>query len=318
MAKRLGGASGLRLRSFALGGALALAACGSGAPIADASRPRIVSLNPCTDAVLAEVAAPGQLLAISHYSHDPSATSMDIARAREFASVSGSVEEIVALKPDVVVASSFLSPATAQALRDLGIRVVLEPIPSDVAGALEQVRTLAALTGNPVAGEALNRRIQAALDEAAPVPGSRKVPALVWQSGGIVAGEHTLIAELLSRSGFVNAAAARGLAQADYLPLERVLADPPAVILTVGSAVAEEDRMLRHPALSHLAGVTRAPLESSLLWCGGPTIPRALARLAQVRQGIDRATSVDGGRVAEGQRLASAQSRIQNSAGNEP
>jgi iron complex transport system substrate-binding protein len=275
---------GFRFGATAL--TLALAACGSGGPVADASRPRIVSLNPCTDAVLAEVAAPGQLLAISHYSQDPSATSMDITRARQFAAVSGSVEEIAALKPDVVVASSFLSPTTAQALRDLGMRVVLEPIPSDVPQALEQVRSLAALTGNRKAGEALARRINFALDDAAPAPGSARIPALVWQSGGIVAGERTLVADLLGRSGFVNAAAARGLAQADYLPLERVLADPPRVIFTVGSPAAEEDRMLRHPALSRLTGTVRAPLDSSLLWCGGPTIPRALARLAQVRAGL--------------------------------
>lgn len=266
--------------------ALALAACGSGAPMADAARPRIVSLNPCTDAVLAEVAAPGQLLAISHYSQDPSATSMDIARARRFKATSGSVEEIVALKPDVVVASSFLAPATAQALRDLGIRVVLEPIPSDVPAALAQVRSLAALTGDRKAGAALAGRIEAALADAAPAPGGSSVPALVWQSGGIVAGDDTLIADLMERSGFKNAAAARGLAQADYLPLERVVADPPRVIFTVGSPAAEEDRMLRHPALARLAGVTRAPLDGSLLWCGGPTIPRALARLAQVRAQI--------------------------------
>ncbi|MEC8772849.1 MAG: iron ABC transporter substrate-binding protein, partial [Pseudomonadota bacterium] len=42
-----------------------LSACaggGAGAP-AGTERPTIVSLNPCTDAILAEVAGPGQLLA---------------------------------------------------------------------------------------------------------------------------------------------------------------------------------------------------------------------------------------------------------------
>lgn len=275
-----------RMRPFVLALCAALGACQPAQPTVDAARPRIVSLNPCTDAVLAEVAAPGQLLAISHYSHDPSATSMDIDQARRFAAVSGSVEEIAALSPDVVVASAYLAPTTAQALRDLGIRVVLEPIPTDVAASVAQVHQLAALTGNRRAGEALAGRIERALVEAAPPVGSPAVPALVWQSGGIVAGDDTLIAELMARTGFVNAAAARGLSQADYLPLERVLADPPRVIFTIGSAIAEEDRMLRHPALSRLTGMTRAPLPGALLWCGGPTIPRALARLAQVRAGL--------------------------------
>ena len=248
-----------------------------------------MSLNPCSDAILAEVAAPGQLLAISHYSHDPASASMDVDLARRFPAVSGSVEEVAALSPDVVVAGSFLAPATRQALDDLGIRVVSLPMPDDVAGSIAQVRELARLAGNARAGDALVERIDKALAGAAPAgAGAEAAPlqALVWESGGIVAGDATLIADLLRRAGFVNGAAARGLSQADFLPLERVVAAPPAVIFTVGDPRAQEDRMLRHPALRSLRGTARVPLESNMLWCGGPTIPRALARLSAVRRGL--------------------------------
>lgn len=275
-------------------GALALAGAGVAGceggitEAAPASRqtmsvPTIVSLNPCSDAVLAQVSAPGQLLAISHYSRDPASSSMDLDEARRFRAVSGSVEEVAALAPDVVVTGAYLDPASAQALRDLGIRVVALPIPADIAESEAQVRSLAALTGNRAAGEAMIGRIEQALARYAPPAGTEATPALVWESGGIVAGDGTLIADLMSRTGFANAAAARGLSQADFLPLERVLADPPRVIFAVGDARAEADRMLRHPALAQLPGMTRASLDPALLWCGGPTIPRALARLAQVR-----------------------------------
>ncbi|WP_330701470.1 helical backbone metal receptor [Novosphingobium resinovorum] len=247
-------------------------------------RPRIVSLNPCTDAILAEIAAPGQLLAISSYSHDPSASSMDPAVAARFAETTGTVEEIAALEPDIVVASSFLPPTTAQALRDMGLEVVLKPMPATVDASLAQVRDMARLVGNRSVGEALVGRIETALARAKLASGARPVPALLWESGGIVAGEGTLIVDLMVHAGFANAAAARGLSQADYLPLERVVADPPRVIFTVGSPAAEEDRMLRHPALARVKGMTRAPIDRSLVWCGGPTIPRALARFAQVRR----------------------------------
>jgi iron complex transport system substrate-binding protein len=269
---------------------LLLTACQpwSAPPVADSVRPRIVSLNPCTDAILAEVAAPGQLLAISHYSHDPSATSMDLADAARFPETSDAVEDIAAFAPDVVVGSAFLPPATAQALRDMGMHVVLESSPTDVPSALAQVRRLAQLAGNRSQGEVLAGRIDAALAKAAPPPGARRIPALLWESGGIVAGEGTLIADLIRRTGFANAAAARGLAQADYLPLERVLADQPQVILTAGSPAGEEDRMLRHPALAHVPAMARAPLDRSLIWCGGPTIPRAVERLAAVRRSFDK------------------------------
>ena len=78
-----------------------LAGCGSPQPAGvPTERPTIVSLNPCADAILAEVTAPGQLLAISHYSHDPEATSMDLATARSFDVTGGTVEEVMALDPD--------------------------------------------------------------------------------------------------------------------------------------------------------------------------------------------------------------------------
>ncbi|MDE8651400.1 ABC transporter substrate-binding protein [Novosphingobium album (ex Liu et al. 2023)] len=270
--------------------ALALAACAQ-APAGEerAAHPTIISLNPCSDAVLAEVAAPGQLLAISHYSHDPAASSMDLARARRFRAVSGSVEEIAALAPDVVIAGTFLPPATGTALRDLGITVVTVPIATDVAQSEAQVRDLARLTGNPGKGEALVGDIEASLKAAAPPRGARAIPAIVWQSGGIVAGEGALIVDLLRRTGFANGAAARGLGQADYLPLERMVADPPRVIFAAGDPRSEDDRMLGHPALVGLPGVRRERFASSLLWCGGPTIMRAARRLAQVRRAFEQA-----------------------------
>ena len=69
------------------------------------------------------------------------------------------------------------------------------------------------------------------------------VPAIVWQGGGIVAGEGTLITALLAHTGFTNNAAARGLAQASHLPLEAMLADPPRVILAAGNSHGDEDRL---------------------------------------------------------------------------
>jgi iron complex transport system substrate-binding protein len=74
--------------------------------------------------------------------------------------------------------------------------------------------------------------------------------------------------------------------QADFMPLEKMLADPPEVILAAGDSHAEEDRLLSHPALGSLNGTRRARLDPALLWCGGPTIIRAAQRLAQVRESL--------------------------------
>jgi iron complex transport system substrate-binding protein len=262
--------------------------------------PTIVSLNPCADAILAEVTQPGQLLALSHYSADPRASSMDPATARRYPTTRGTLEEVLALRPDVVVDGTFVPPATASAYQRLGLRLETLGIASTVEESRAQVRRLAALAGNPQRGQALIARIDTALAQSTPPPGTPAVPALVWEPGGIVPGDATLIAELLRRTGFTNFAAARGLGQADQLPLERVLADPPRVILTAG-----ETRALSHPALTHLKGTTRTPLDPRLLYCAGPTIIPAAMRLAQVRRSLaayedvrsSRAQSRDRGRA---------------------
>ena len=255
--------------------ALLLAGC---APVAErragTTHPTIVSLNPCSDAILAEVAEPAQLLAISHYSHDPRASSMPLAEARRFRATGGTVEEVLALDPDVVVADPFIAPATRAAFERLGIRVEVLGIAASIAESEAQVRRLAAVAGHPARGEAMVTEIEATLAE---TRRTGQLPALLWQQGGLVPGEGTLAAELLAHTGFASHSAARGLGQGAYLPLEEVLADPPRVVLAAGS-----ERAQAHPALRSL-DVPVARLDSALLYCGGPTIPKLARRLAEVR-----------------------------------
>jgi len=268
-----------------------LAAC-TQPPTGPTAHPTIVSLNPCTDAILAEVADPAQLLAISHYSHDPRASSMPLAEARRFRATGGTVEEVLALDPDIVVASAFLPPATAQAFDRLGIRVETFGIVPDLDENAAQVRRLAALAGHPERGEALLGRIDAALRS---TRRDGAVDALLWQTGGIVPGEQTLIARLLAHTGFASHSAARGLGQASYVPLEQVLADPPQVVLAAGS-----ERMLTHPVLRRLADVRYERLDPALLYCGGPTVIRAVERLAEIRAKVGTRPSTSSGRADQG------------------
>ena len=257
--------------------------CGQQAPIADESaHPTIVSLNPCTDAILAEVSGPGQLLAISHYSHDVMSTSMDLAIARRYDVTGGTVEEVLALQPDVVVGSDFMTPSTRNAFLELGIRVETIGIASTVADSKAQIRELAAVTGYPAKAAELTSRIDAAVRQAAPISADTH-SAVLWQPAGIVPGEGALVTDLLQRAGFTNHSATRGLEQAAYLSLEQMLVDPPDLLLVAG-----QERGQQHPTLSDMAArgdMRVGQFDASLLYCGGPTIIRALDRLRAIRDG---------------------------------
>jgi iron complex transport system substrate-binding protein len=232
------------------------------------------------------------LLAISHYSQDPAASSMDLALARRFPITGGTVEEVLALKPDLVVAGTFLPPSTRQAFTRLGIKVELVGIASTVAESEAQVTRLAQVAGHPARGAALNGRIEAALAAARPSAGSAPVATLLWEQGGIVAGPGSLISELIERTGFTSQSAARGLGQGAYLPLEQVLADPPQLVLA-----AADERALAHPALRALEGTQYRKLDSSLVFCGGPTIVRAARDLAAIRASLPKRASTGSARA---------------------
>lgn len=266
---------------IALLAALALAGCSSPTvPSAETENdlPTVVSLNPCTDAILLEIADYSQILAISHYSHDASSTSIDLFDAHRFPATGGTVEEVLALDPDVVLAGSFLPPATRAAFADLGIRVETFGIATSIEESAAQVEHLGQAIGRESEGWVLARAVTnpgpAGFDSEAPAP----ISTVLWQPGGIVPGEQSLVSDLLGREGFTSHSARMGLGQADYLSLEQMLADPPDLLLIAGDTPAQ-----RHPALENLKHTRVERLDPSLLYCGGPTIIRASERLAEIR-----------------------------------
>jgi iron complex transport system substrate-binding protein len=251
-----------------------------GQPAAErlSGRPTIVSLNPCLDAILVAIAPPQQLLALSHYSRDPASSSLSPAARARFAFGGGTVEEVLAAAPDLVLASTFIDPATRNAFTRLGIRVETFGAPATVEQSIAQVREVARLTGNVAAGE----RLAAAMAEAASGdPAARPIPTLLWQPGQIVPGEATLIADLLRRHGFANFAAARGLGQADYVALETLLAAPPELLLVAGDSAGQT-----HPLLKRLAGTRAEAFAGNLINCGGPSVIAASTRLRAIRAGL--------------------------------
>ncbi len=243
------------------------------------SGPTIVSLNPCLDAIIVEIADPSQVLALSHYSRDPAASSIPQGVARSFGFTGGTAEEVIALSPDLVLASIFIVPATRDALERAGLRVETFGSPTSTVESVEQVRALAQAVRREPEGEALVQRIEAA--RAGGEAKTRPVSTLLWQPGEIVAGEATLVAEMLQSRGFQSHAAAMGLGQADHVALETVLADPPELLLVAGDSAGQG-----HPLLARLEQTRVEPVDPRLLFCGGPSVIALGQRLDEIRAGL--------------------------------
>jgi iron complex transport system substrate-binding protein len=247
---------------------------------------RIVSMNPCVDAILMEIADPAQIAGISHYSHDPRATSVPIVWAQKYTAISGAAEDAIAEKPDLVITGQHVSIQTIAALKRLGIPLMQVAVPESVDQSAQQITDIAARIRRPHQGAMLNGRIQAALVKARST--GTPVTALIWQGSGLVPGTGTLADEMLTRTGFRNLSAELELAKWDVLPIEGLLSKPPAVLLSgeanMGESNQDANRMLNHPALRGAkTHIQVAHYPSRLLNCGGPTIITSAQRLAQIR-----------------------------------
>lgn len=259
------------------------------------SRPRrIVSLNPCLDVILLRVADPEQIGALSPYSRDRYGSTI-AERARDFATTRGTTEELVALSPDLVLANLWGGDRTAAALIRAGIPAERFDVPETVTDSLDQVLQIARLVGHPERGEALVRSIATTLAQSAPRPGEQPVTALVFMPGGFASGPGTLMDEMMQRAGLVNVAARYGLTGSMPVPLERLIADPPELLLT-GEAYPGSpgwsQRTLHHPALARLAPVMRrAVFPERLLFCGGPVLMQSARTLAAARRSVLKARS---------------------------
>lgn len=259
------------------------------APTPGAKPLRIVSMNPCVDTILMEVADPEQIAAISHYSQDARATSVPLKWAMQYPVVSGAAEDVIAAEPDLVIAGQHVSIQTIAALKRLGIPLMQVTVAETVDESKKQISDIAARIGQGRAGANLNANIDTAI--AAAHSKASPVSALIWQGSGLVPGKGTLADEMLTRTGFRNLSSTVGLKKWDILPIEGLLSQPPAVLLAgqanMGAGNADANRMLSHPVLRNIgAHIKVEHYPSSLLHCGGPIIIKSVARLAEIRRSL--------------------------------
>ena len=244
----------------------------------------IVSTNPCVDSVLVRILPPARIAGISHYSQDPSATSIPLDVARRFRGIAGTAEEVIALHPDLVIASTYTPPATQAAYARAGLKTLLLGIPDSIAESQAQVTQIANAVGAPAGGARINADIDRAVARWSRKDGPKDdMPpsALLYISGDLATGGSTLLNEMMTRVGFRNAAASYGLTHTGTLSAETIVTQPPAIVIA-------PERASRGTALRHrlLPTTPQAVFPRVLINCGGPTIPPALERLAAIRAGL--------------------------------
>lgn len=270
----------VRLGAIAVG----LLATGGLGHAADApGRPqRVVSLNLCTDELVLRLAAPEQVASVTWLSQDPRNANM-AGLARHIPANHGLVEEVLAQKPDLVVAGAYTTRGTVALLKRVGVPVKEFGVPNTLAEMRAQIRDMAQLLGEPARGEALIAEIDARLAALAARPRPERSGAIVLRPNGFTTGRGSLVDEILTAAGLTNLAAELGidaygqialetvaLGRADILILDAAPSGPPSLA----------QALLHHPVLARLGDRLKLVALPAKLWtCAGPTVVDAIELL---------------------------------------
>ncbi len=254
------------------------------APAAAAPQ-RIVSLNLCTDQLLVDLVAPQRIAGVSVLGSDPS-LSADARRLSQFPRLSGSAEDVLALKPDLVIAGEYTTGATVDLLRRLGQRVLVVPLATDFEGLRATLRLIADAVGETEKGEAVISQFDARLRGARSIVPSRPT-AIAYQVNSLVSGPQSLLDAALEAAGYHNLARDLKLGPGGRLPLEQLVANPPDLIVLANApgdfhTVLADN--LRHPALTDL--LKRRPnvhLPMPYWMCATPKLAEAVEMLAAMK-----------------------------------
>ncbi len=240
---------------------------------------RVVSLNLCADQFLVLLLPHERIAALSPLADDPTLSA--VAReARHLPRVRPSAEAVLPLAPDLAVVGPWGGAGAAAALARRGVPVLRLGLADDFAAITDQLLSLGEALGERARAEAIAAEMKAALASLPPPP-AEKPRALLWQARGFAPGQGTLAAAVLTAAGFANAAPFKGYG---FVSLERLLADPPALLITAppGGPASLSTAVTQHPAIT-AAGIARATVDPAWLACGSPYTVRAALVLAMHR-----------------------------------
>jgi iron complex transport system substrate-binding protein len=208
--------------------------------LASAAALKVASLNLCTDELLLALAAPKQVVSVTHLAQQPQETPY-WRQARRYPKNDGSLLSVVGLKPDLVLTMGGGARDRARIAQRLGIRVLDLPYPQNLSDIERSVGTVADALGRPSAG----RRWLARLDTLRRTR-PKAAPDTIWLGGGGRSVAATgLAAEWMELAGMRQ----RPLT-GDRVPLEQLLTRPPAILLRSDYRAGQysgEQRWLMHP-----------------------------------------------------------------------
>ena len=237
---------------------------------ADSAPRHVMSLSMCTDDLLLELLPPERIASITYYSRDPG-ISHQWPRAAKVRINWGTVEEVLAEKPDLVLAGTYTTPATRSLLKRLGWPLLEVPPAVDFDEIRAVTRQVARALQEEAAGEALIAKMDSTLRELAASKPAQNMRVAAWGEGGSIPGKGTLFDAILTAAGGVNIGATLDGGAYTAFDVEQLIAAHPD-ILAYASNISDtpglNTELAQHPLIRKLYSGKSVAYPSALYNCG--------------------------------------------------
>lgn len=232
---------------------------------------RAASLNLCSDEYLLLVAPPERIVSVSYLSRDPLESPL-WRQARAYPGNGGTLDSVIARRPDLIVTMGGGGRMSSAIARRLGVRSLDLRPPANLAGVADNLIRVAAAVGRPDRARPLLARLEL-LRRTAPVA----TRDALWLGSGGQSLDHSGIGgQWLALAGLGQRPLPGG-----RVDLERLLTSPPAVLVRSDYRHGQYWRgsaWLRHRAVRRLAGRTLAT-DGRRWTCMGPLLIAEVERL---------------------------------------
>lgn len=186
-----------------------------------------------TDEILTGLVPLERIAAVTCLADDEGISNIT-AQAGEIAGrVGNSAETVIALQPDLVIASTVYPVERLQLIREAGIPVYIYQAPGTIDEIQQAILEIAQVVGQPEAGAALIRQMNDELEQiarvVAKVPEAERLCVLRFSLLGGSGGKGSLFYDICRYAGVKNGAAIAGLNRHELLAKEQIVAVNPDI-----------------------------------------------------------------------------------------
>ena len=239
------------------------------ASLSIASALKVASLNLCTDEYLLLLAKPGEIASVTRLAQDPAESPL-WRQARTYPANRGELEQMIGLRPTLLLTMGGGGRSSEYLARRLGIRMIDLPYPASIADVAGNMRRVAAALGDARRAEPWLARLRA-------LTTPRRQRDSIWVSSGgtsLAAGSPGV--QWMALAGLKQRRLPGGRAE-----LETLLVAPPAILVRSDyrrGQMSQGVRWFDHPIIKRLSSRTVAT-DGRAWTCGGPLMLNEVERL---------------------------------------